>query len=81
MKALSEIVSPKDLPNLYIRKYSNLLQSVQFMIVLYATTVLLAKLIVHIKKKKVDLKLQDRTSRNKSFSRYLKNARSRNVLM
>ena len=77
MEALSEIVLPTDLPNLYIKKYSNVLR---FMIFLFATTVSLTKLIFYIKKKKVDLKLQDRISTNKSFSRYLENAKSRNVV-
>ena len=69
MKTLSEIVLPTDLPDLYIRKYGNLLQSVRVMVFLYATKVLLIKLIFYIKNKKaVDLKLQDRISRNNSFS-------------
>ena len=60
---------PTDLPDLYIRKYGNLLQSVRVMVFLYATKVLLIKLIFYIKNKKaVDLKLQDRISRNNSFS-------------
>ena len=42
------------------------------MIFVYATTVSLMKLIFYIKNKKtVDLKLQQRISRNNSFSRYL----------
>ena len=83
MKTLSEIVLPTDLPNLYIKKYSNLLQPVRVMVFLYATTVSLIKFIVYIKNKKetVDLKLQHRISRNNSFSRYLENANSRNVSM
>ena len=81
MTTLREIVLPTDLPNLYIRKYSNLLQPVPVM-VLYATTVSLMKLIFYIKNKKtVDLKLQHMISRNNSFSRYLENINSRNVLM
>ena len=69
MKTLSEIVLPTDLPDLYIWKYGNLLQSVQVMVFLYATTDLLIKLIFYIKNKKaVDLKLQHRISRNNSFS-------------
>ena len=52
MEALSEIVLSTDLPNLYIKKYSNRLQPVRFMIFLYATTVSLTKLIFYIKKKK-----------------------------
>ena len=41
-----------DLPNLYTKKYSNLLQTVRVMIFLYATTVSLIKLMFYIKNKK-----------------------------
>ena len=71
-----------DLSNLYIKKYSNLLQPVRVRIFLYATKVSLLKLIFYIKEKEeVDLKLQDRISRKKSFRGYLENAKSENVLM
>ena len=71
-----------DLPNLHIEKYGNLLQLVRVMIFLDATTVSLIKSIFYIKNKKmVDLKLQHRISRDNEFSRYLENAKSRNVLM
>ena len=71
-----------DLSNLYIKKYSNLLQPVRVTIFLYATKVSLLKLIFYIKEKKeVDFKLQDRISRKKSFRGYLENAKSENVLM
>ena len=56
----------------YVKKYSNLLQTVQVMVFLYETTVSLIKLIFHIKNKKaVDLKLQDGIRTNNSFIRYL----------
>ena len=59
-------------PNLYIKKYSNLLQPVRVMIFLYPTTISLIKLIFYITNKKtVDLKLQDRIRRSNSFARYL----------
>ena len=49
---------------------------------LRATTVSLIKLIFYMKnKKKVYLKLQHRVSKKNSFSRYLENAKSPNVLM
>ena len=64
-----------DLSNLYIKKYSNLLQPVRVTIFLYATKVSLLKLIFYIKEKKeVDLKLQNRISRKKSLREYLENA-------
>ena len=82
MKALNKIVLPTDLPNLYIKKYSNLFQPVRVMVFLYAATVSLIKLIFYIKNKKTaDLKLQHRINRNNSFNGYLENAKSRNVLM
>ena len=57
MKTVSEIVLPACLPNMYIKKYSNLLQSARVMVFLYATAVAL-KLIFDIKNEKaVDLKL------------------------
>ena len=49
---------------------------------LHATTVSLIKLIFCMKNKKAaDLKLQQRISKKSSFSRYLENAKFRNVLM
>ena len=73
---------PSDLPNLYINKYSNLLQPVRVMVFLYATTVSLIKFIFYVKNKKKKKKTQNyRISRNNSFSRYVENAKSRNVLM
>ena len=72
MKTLSEIALPAWLPNLYINKYSNLLQPVRVMIFLYATTISLIKLIFYIKNKEtVHLKLQDRIRRSNSFIRNL----------
>ena len=74
-KTRSEIVLLIDLSNLYIKKYSNLLQPVRVTIFLYATKVSLLKLIFYIKEKKeVDLKLQNRISRKKSLREYLENA-------
>ena len=71
----SKIVLLIDLSNLYIKKYSNLLQPVRVTIFLYATKVSLLKLIFYIKEKKeVDLKLQNRISRKKSLREYLENA-------
>ena len=55
MKTLSEIVLPTDLPNLYIKKYSNPLQPVRVKVFLYATSVSLIKLIFYIKKQKAEL--------------------------
>ena len=70
IETLSEIVLPAWLPNLYIKKYRNLLQPVRVMGLLYATTVSLIK--SYIKNKKaVDLKLQVRIRRNNLFIRYL----------
>ena len=43
---------PACLPNLYIKKYSNLLQPVRVMVFLYATTVSLIKSTFYIKYKK-----------------------------
>ena len=78
MKTLSEIGLRADLPNWYIKKYSNLLQPVRVMAFLYTTAVLLITLIFYIKNKKtVDLKLQHRIRRNNSFSRYLEIAKSK----
>ena len=52
------------------------------MVFLYAPTFPLMKLLFYIKNKKaVDLKLQYRISRDNSFSRYLENTKSRNVLL
>ena len=60
------------LPNLYTKKYSNLLQPVRVMVFMYATAVSLIKLIFYIKNKKaVDLKLQERIRSKNSFIRYL----------
>ena len=60
------------LPNLYMEKYSNVLQTVPVMAFLYATRISLAKLIFYIKNKKaVDLKLHHRIRRNNLFIRYL----------
>ena len=64
-----------DLPNLYIKKYGNLLQFVRVMIFLCATAVLLRT------KKAVDMKLPHRISRDNEFSWYSENAKSQNVLM
>ena len=70
MKALNEIV---------LQQINNLLQPYSF---LHATTVSLIKLIFCMKNKKAaDLKLQQRISKKSSFSRYLENAKSRNLLM
>ena len=51
LKTLCEIMLPTDLPNLYIKKYSNLLQlrPERVMIFLYGTTVSLIKLLLRIK--------------------------------
>ena len=71
-----------DLPNLYIKKYGNLLQPVRVKIFLYATTVSLIKSIFYFKNKTaLDLKLQRRISRDNEFSRYLENVKFRKVLM
>ena len=61
------------------QQINNLLQPYSF---LHATTVSLIKLIFCMKNKKAaDLKRQQRISKKSSFSRYLENATSRNVLM
>ena len=77
MKTLSEIVLPTDLPNWYIKKYSNLLQPVRVMAFLYATTVLLITMIFYVKNKKtVYLKLQHREGINVTwFVRYYLSSR------
>ena len=72
MKALSEIVLPTDQQSIATcTSYS----------FLHATTVSLIKLIFSMKNKKaVDLKLEQRISKKSSFSRYLENAKSGNIL-
>ena len=58
------------LPDLYIKNDSNLLKPVGVMVFQYATTSFANKINV-LYQKAVDLKLQHRISRNKSFSRHL----------
>ena len=82
MKASRKIGLPTDLPDWYIKKYSNLLQPVRATVFLYATAALLITLIFYFKNKKtVVLKLQHRIHGNNSLSRYLENAKSKTVLI
>ena len=73
MKTLSEIVLPTD---------QQPIATCTSYVFLHGTTVSLIKLIFYMKNKKaVDLKLQQRLSKKNSFSRYLENDKSGNVLM
>ena len=74
MKTLSEIVLPTDQQPIAHKLYKLCFSARNYS---FANKVD----ILHEEKNPVDLKLQHKISRNNPFSRYLENAKSRNVLM
>ena len=73
MKTLCEIVLPTD---------QQPIATCTSYVFLHATTALLAKLIFYMKNKKTEyLKFQRRLSKKNSFSKYLENIKSQNVLI